>query len=99
MLSVVVDEQARAELAIDLDELFCEGARRMLAVALEAEVEAYITAHAELVDEPATGWWCATGTRRGARWPPGWARSRWSARGSMTGGWIPPPASASSSRA
>ena len=51
MLSVVVDEQARAELAIDLDELFCEGARRMLAVALEAEVEAYITAHAELVDE------------------------------------------------
>jgi hypothetical protein len=51
MLSVVVDEQARAELSTDLDELFREGARRMLAVALEAEVEAYITAHAELVDE------------------------------------------------
>jgi transposase-like protein len=50
MLSVVVDEQARAELTIDLDELFREGARRMLAAALEAEVEAYITAHAELVD-------------------------------------------------
>jgi transposase-like protein len=51
MLSVVVDAQARAELATDLDELFREGARRMLAVALEGEVEAYIAAHAELVDE------------------------------------------------
>src|SRR4029450_1432100 len=51
MLSVVVDEQARAELATDLDELFREGARRMLAAALEAEVEAYIAAHTELLDE------------------------------------------------
>jgi putative transposase len=51
MLSVVADEQARAELTLNLDELFREGARRMLAVALEAEVEAYITAHAELVDQ------------------------------------------------
>ena len=51
MLSVVVDDQARAELATDLDELFCEGARRMLAAALEAEVEAYIAAHTELLDE------------------------------------------------
>jgi transposase-like protein len=51
MLSVVVDDQARAELSTDLDELFREGARRMLAAALEAEVEAYIAAHAELVDE------------------------------------------------
>jgi putative transposase len=51
MVSVVVDDQARAELALDLDGLFREGARRMLAVALEAEVEAYIAAHAELVDE------------------------------------------------
>jgi putative transposase len=50
MLSVVVDEQARAELTTDMDELFREGARRMLAVALEAEVNAYIAAHAELVD-------------------------------------------------
>ena len=51
MLSVVVDEQARTELATDLDELFREGARRMLAVALEVEVAAYLGAHAELVDE------------------------------------------------
>jgi transposase-like protein len=47
----MADEQTRAELATDLDELFRQGARRMLAVALEAEVEAYIAAHAELVDE------------------------------------------------
>jgi transposase-like protein len=51
MLSVVVDEQARAELTTDLDELFREGARRMLAVALEGEVEAYIAAHSQEVDE------------------------------------------------
>jgi transposase-like protein len=51
MLSVVVDDHARAELTTDLDELFRQGARRMLEVALEAEVEAYITAHAALLDE------------------------------------------------
>jgi putative transposase len=51
MLSVVADEQARAGLALDLDELFREGARRMLAVALEAEVDAYIATYAALVDE------------------------------------------------
>jgi putative transposase len=51
MLSVVVDEQARAELALDLDELLRVGARRMLAVALEAEVDAYIAACAEARDE------------------------------------------------
>jgi len=51
MLSVVADEQARAELALDLDELLREGARRMLAVALEAEVDAYIAACAETRDE------------------------------------------------
>jgi len=51
MLSVVADDAAQAELRLDLDELFREGARRMLAVALEAEVDAYIAAHAALVDE------------------------------------------------
>jgi putative transposase len=51
MLSVVADEQAGAELALDLDELLREGARRMLAVALEAEVDAYIAACAEARDE------------------------------------------------
>ena len=61
----------------------------MLAVALEAEVEAYIAAHAELVD--------AHGHRlvvRNGHAPArhdhhrGRARSRWSARGWTTGGWI-----------
>jgi len=51
MLSVVADEQARAELRLDLDELFREGARRMLAAALDTEVEAYIAAHAGQTDE------------------------------------------------
>jgi putative transposase len=46
MLSVVADEQARAELRMDLDELARQGARRMLAAALEAEVDDYLAAHA-----------------------------------------------------
>jgi putative transposase len=51
MLNVVTDEQTQAELATDLDELVREGARRLLAAALEAEVDAYLAAHTELVDE------------------------------------------------
>jgi transposase-like protein len=51
MLSAATDEQARAELASDLDELVREGARRLLAAALEAEVGAYLAAHLEVVDE------------------------------------------------
>jgi transposase-like protein len=45
MLSVVTDAQAQDELRMDLDELVREGARRMLAAALEAEVDAYLAAH------------------------------------------------------
>jgi putative transposase len=67
MLSVVADERARAELRLDLDELAREGARRMLAAALEAEVDAYLAAHAAERDEGAGGWWCATGTPANAR--------------------------------
>lgn len=43
MLKVVEDGAAREELAAGLDEIAREGARRMLAAALEAEVEAYLT--------------------------------------------------------
>jgi hypothetical protein len=50
-LSVIADDAAQADLRVDVDELFQEGARRMLAVALEAEVAAYIAAHATLTDE------------------------------------------------
>jgi transposase-like protein len=48
MLRVAVDEAAHAELSVTLDELVAEGARRMLAAALEAEVDAYVTS---LTDE------------------------------------------------
>jgi putative transposase len=51
MLSVVADETARGELRGDLDELAREGARRMLAAALEAEVDDYLAAHAAERDE------------------------------------------------
>jgi transposase-like protein len=51
MPSVIADDSARAELHIDLDELAREGARQMLAAALEAEVDAYLAAHAAERDE------------------------------------------------
>src|ERR1019366_4056436 len=51
MLSVETDDAARAELLTGLDEIVREGARRMLAVALEAEVDAYVEAFADVVDE------------------------------------------------
>jgi putative transposase len=51
MLSVVADEAVRTELHLDLDELAREGARRMLAAALEAEVDDYLAAHAAERDE------------------------------------------------
>jgi hypothetical protein len=51
MLRVVTDEPAGEELAVTLDEICREGARRMLATALEAEVDAYLAAHAEERDE------------------------------------------------
>jgi hypothetical protein len=63
MLRVHVDNAAVAELSSTLDELVAEGARRMLAAALEAEIDAYVMS---LVDERtarATGWSCGTVTR------------------------------------
>jgi len=51
MLKVVADEAAREDLAAGLDEIVREGARRMLAAALEDEVAAYIAAHAGERDE------------------------------------------------
>jgi hypothetical protein len=38
-------QEGRSEFDIDPDELVCEGARRVLAVALEEEVAAHIAAH------------------------------------------------------
>ena len=51
MLRVHVETTADAELSTTLDELVAEGARRMLAAALEAEVEAYIASFTGEVDD------------------------------------------------
>src|SRR5215472_360219 len=51
MLKVVADEAVREDLAASLDEIVREGARRMLAAALEDEIAAYIAAHAAERDE------------------------------------------------
>lgn len=51
MLRVLTDDDARAEMHAGLDEIVREGARRMLAVALEAEVDAYVSAFADERDE------------------------------------------------
>jgi hypothetical protein len=48
MLRVVADERTSAGLSSSLDAPVAEGARRMLAAALEAEVDAYVSG---LVDE------------------------------------------------
>jgi putative transposase len=50
ILSVITDAQAHDELRLDLDAIVREGARRMLAAALEAEVDAYLAAHAAECD-------------------------------------------------
>jgi putative transposase len=51
MLSVATTDQAAGELRLDLDAIVREGARRMLAVALEAEVDDYLAAHQAERDE------------------------------------------------
>jgi putative transposase len=50
MLRVVADDDARAELSLDLDAICREGARRMLAAALEAERDAYLASLADELD-------------------------------------------------
>ncbi len=51
MLTVVAEDGARREDVSLLDDVVREGARRMLAAALEAEVDAYLAAHAAERDE------------------------------------------------
>jgi transposase-like protein len=51
MLSVVTDEPAGGELTSTLDEICREGARRMLAAALELEVDEYFAGLVDQLDE------------------------------------------------
>ena len=51
MLRVVADDDARAEMRVGLDEIVREGARRMLTVALEAEVDDYVAGFIDERDE------------------------------------------------
>ena len=67
MLSVATDAQAHDELRLDLDELVREGARRMLAAALEAEVDDYSPRTWPSGTRVAGGWWSATATPASAR--------------------------------
>ena len=50
-----------------LEEIARAGARRMLAVALEAEVDEFLARHADRRDSTATGWRSATAICRNAR--------------------------------
>ena len=85
MLSVVADDQARAEMRVDLDELAREGARRMLAAALEAEVDAYLAAYAAERDERGRRLVVRNGHARERQVPPWPVVSRSARRGSTTG--------------
>ena len=51
MLRIVPDVAGRQELALALDEICRRGAQRMLAVALEAEVDVYLERHREVRDD------------------------------------------------
>jgi ATP-dependent helicase YprA (DUF1998 family) len=86
MLRVHVEEAASAELSAGLDAIVAEGARRMLAAALEAEVDAYVSSLTDERDEQGIAWWCATGTPKSDRWSPGREVSRCGRQGSMTAG-------------
>jgi len=50
MLRVVPEDDARQEFALTLDEICRRGAERMLAMAMEAEVDAYLERHREARD-------------------------------------------------
>ncbi len=51
MLRIAADETVREELSLTLDEICRAGAKRMLAMALEAEVETHLERHRQARDE------------------------------------------------
>ena len=64
MVSIVVEDQDRPGLELDLAALVREGAWRMLVMALKAEVDAYVAAHPE--ERDAGGPRAGGSQRRGA---------------------------------
>jgi len=93
MLSVVADEAAGIELHADLDELARQGARRMLAAALEAEVDDYLAAHAGERDQGGRRLVVRNGHARRREVTTAAGASRWARRGWTTGGSTRRPAS------
>lgn len=51
MLRVLTDDDARAEMLAGLDEIVRDGARRMLAVAVESEADGYVAAFVDELDD------------------------------------------------
>ena len=90
MFRVHQDDEAREELALDLDEIARQGARRMLAQALEAEVDAYIVPTSKRpainATREATPWSFAMGALGSARSSVGLGPWRSVPRGSTTAG-------------
>lgn len=60
MLKIVVDEAVREDLPASLDEIAREGARRMLAAALEDDAATSLRMRASGMSRGG-GWWCVTG--------------------------------------
>jgi hypothetical protein len=69
MLTVVPDPAGRdsAGRSSVIDEIVREGARRMLAEALQAEVEEYITSSPASGMRAVAGWWSVTALTRAGR--------------------------------
>ena len=87
MLSVVNNDEAGAEARSGLDEICREGARTMLAAALEAEVEAYLSELQTSVTRTVTGWWTRNGHARPAQVQTGPGPSRSGPQGWTIAGW------------
>jgi hypothetical protein len=87
MLRVHQDEAEREQFALDLDEIARAGARRMLAEALEAEVQAYIEAARDERDHRGHALVVRNGYAREREIPWEPEPSRSALRGSTTSAW------------
>src|SRR5712691_6510264 len=99
MLRVVPEDDARQEFTLTLDEICRLGAERMLAIALEAEVDAYLERHREARDDRGHALVVRNGSARGRTVVAGAGPSRCARRGWTTAGSMRAPASAAGSRA